>query len=476
MLLVIAFSVHSFSEIQPQSARTIDTMVAQDAANLAVKTREKLKMPADVCVYVADDANNRVQEFTSAGNYINQWGSFGSGPGQFINAVGVAVDSIGNVYVVDIQNNRIQKFTPSGSYIMQWGSWGSGNGQFKHPNGIEIDSSDNVYVSDSENNRIQKFTSGGLYITKWGSLGTGNGQFNYPKDIFASQFGDLYVVDEYNDRIQKFTQAGVYISEWGSYGTGNGQFDKPTGIAIDSAGDVYVSDNLNNRVQKFTSSGGYITQWGSLGTGNGQLDDPDGIVVDAFNNVYVVDRTNNRIQKFTSSGVYITQWGSLGIGNGQFQGPMGITLSNCAPDLIIDSISAPATISTSQINTTGPYVPITITVKNIGNADATIPAGTKVLYQMVHDKTNIAANHGPTCPGCPSPLPYITFGSLNLPPNAYYQINTDSQFMWSSPLTIGNYHFSSWIDWPQGAPTIKGLVEESIEGNNTYSQPFVVVP
>ena len=90
------------------------------------------------------------------------------------------LDSAGNVYVADTDNNRIQKFTSAGAYVAQWGSEGSGNGQFDEPYGIAVDSAGNVYVADTDNNRIQKFTSAGAYVTQWGSYGSGNGQFDGP--------------------------------------------------------------------------------------------------------------------------------------------------------------------------------------------------------------------------------------------------------------------------------------------------------
>ncbi len=46
---------------------------------------------------------------------------------------GVATDAAGNVYVADAGNHRIQKFTGTGTYLTQWGSPGSGNGQFNSP-------------------------------------------------------------------------------------------------------------------------------------------------------------------------------------------------------------------------------------------------------------------------------------------------------------------------------------------------------
>lgn len=48
----------------------------------------------------------------SSGNYITQWGSNGTGDGQFMGTHDVAIDSSGNVYVT-CTNYRIQKFRPS---------------------------------------------------------------------------------------------------------------------------------------------------------------------------------------------------------------------------------------------------------------------------------------------------------------------------------------------------------------------------
>ena len=62
--------------------------------------------------------------------------------------------------MTDTVNNRIQKFSASGEYITQWGSFGTGDGQFKIPYGIAMDTSGNVYVADTVNNRIQKFSLG----------------------------------------------------------------------------------------------------------------------------------------------------------------------------------------------------------------------------------------------------------------------------------------------------------------------------
>src|SRR5664280_2145175 len=122
------------------------------------------------------------------------------------------------------------------AYVTQWGSLGTGNGQFSGPIGVATDSSGNVYVTDGGNNRIEKFNSSGTYLTQWGSAGTGNGQFSDPFDVAIDSSGNVYVTDSQNNRIEKFDSSGTYLTQWGSAGTGNGQFNGPTGVAVGSSG------------------------------------------------------------------------------------------------------------------------------------------------------------------------------------------------------------------------------------------------
>jgi hypothetical protein len=53
--------------------------------------------------------------------------------------------------VVDGTNQRVQKFDSDGNFINKWGSLGSGNSEFNQPFGIDIDSSGNLFVADSLN-------------------------------------------------------------------------------------------------------------------------------------------------------------------------------------------------------------------------------------------------------------------------------------------------------------------------------------
>lgn len=191
--------------------------------------------------------SNRVLVFDRANNRIGAWGSLGSGDGQFLRALGIAVQreasgpfSVRRVYVVDSRNNRIQKFDANGGFVAKWGSAGNGPGQFNEPIGIGVRG--NVYVADTFNDRIQVFAQNGTYLSQWNVPG--------PVGIAFDPSGNLFVTSN-TDEVRKYTAAGALITRWGSFGTANGQFNGPAGIAVDSAGDVYVADSENNRVQKF---------------------------------------------------------------------------------------------------------------------------------------------------------------------------------------------------------------------------------
>ena len=258
-----------------------------------------------------------------------QWGSVGTGNGNFTLPTRAATDSSGNVYVSDTGNHRIQKFNSSGTFITKWGATllglpvaGTGDGEFNPPPGVATDSSSNVYVADTNNNRIQKFSSSGGFLTKWGSVGTGNGQFSLPSGIATDSSDNVYVADTGNNRIQKFSSSGSFITAWGSVGTGDGQFSLPSGVATDSSGNVYVADAGNSRIQKFDSSGTFITKWGSAGAGNGQFGTTLDVATGSHGNVIVADGTNNRIQKFRPSGTFITDVGKPGHRDQPVQWPL----------------------------------------------------------------------------------------------------------------------------------------------------------
>jgi DNA-binding beta-propeller fold protein YncE len=249
-------------------------------------------------VYVVDGGNYRIQYFSSTGTYKGQWGSYGTADGEFEDPVAVAIALNGDVYVTDYQTDRIQYFSPTGTFKGKWGSHGSGAGELYQPRGIDVAPNGDVYVADGGNDRIQYFSATGGFKGGWGSFGTTDGKFDYPTDIAFAPSGDVYVVDAANERIQYFSPTGTFKGKWGSFGAADGQFQVPRGINVALNGDVYVADYGNNRVQYFSPTGAFKGKWGSGGTGAGQFNGPYSIAIAAAGDVYVVDDLNHRIQYF----------------------------------------------------------------------------------------------------------------------------------------------------------------------------------
>lgn len=249
-------------------------------------------------VYVADTYADRIQVFHPDGSPLFQFGSGGSGNGQFASPFGVAVDSLGRIVVADSGNQRIQVFSASGQFLFKFGSGGTGNGQFRSPFGVAVDQANNIYVADTDNHRVQVFSPNGQFRLKFGTLGTGSGQFRAARAVAVDSAGTIYVADRDNSRVQWFDNNGVYR------GRSIPRLDQPRGVAVDSTGKIHVAESVSDRVSVLSPpSGGAAPlyyRYGMNGGGPGQFRYTSSIAVDASGRAFVVDASNNRIQVFGS--------------------------------------------------------------------------------------------------------------------------------------------------------------------------------
>jgi len=117
-------------------------------------------------IYVAEVASNhRVQKLAPDGTFIAEWKGPDAG---FYGPRRIAIGPDDSLYVVDQGRTRIVKFSPDGQVLSNWGSKGSGDGQFNDPTSVAVDStSGKVYVADPTNKRIQVFDQNGKFLSKW---------------------------------------------------------------------------------------------------------------------------------------------------------------------------------------------------------------------------------------------------------------------------------------------------------------------
>lgn len=301
--------------------------------------------------------------------FLLEWGSEGTGNGEFHGPVGVAAHSSGVVYVSDQSLNRIQKFDNQGNYQAQWGSAGTAENQFDHPWGLAVDSVGNLYVADYLNNRIQKFDSDGTFLLTWG-YGVLNGNPGHqvctsscliglissggdcphnPNGIFADAANKIYVTSRANRHVEKFDNDGTPITSWGSDGATEGQFfGGPNDVVVDSQGYVFTIEDVNARIQVFDSSGNFVRMWGwgvqdgsdefqvctsgcqagLQGVGDWQFHSLSGLAVDPDDFIYATDYQTSRVYKFDRLGTRLVKWEN---GNGTaLNGPVHINVLGSA--------------------------------------------------------------------------------------------------------------------------------------------------
>ncbi|MCB1670012.1 MAG: 6-bladed beta-propeller [Gammaproteobacteria bacterium] len=165
----------------------------------------------------------------------------------------VTWDSDGNFYVADgIRNARIAKYDPNGKWVMNWGSYGSGQGQFNVVHGIAIDRNDNLYVADYNNERIEVFDTMGNFkrqLTGFGHpmaicITPGPNQVMYVSNSNAPDNLDV------GGEIYKMRLDGTIIGKFGTAGKKIGDFGTVNAIDCQQENNLLVGELGNWRVQR----------------------------------------------------------------------------------------------------------------------------------------------------------------------------------------------------------------------------------
>jgi sugar lactone lactonase YvrE len=147
--------------------------------------------------HVGKGMGDDVIEFDQNGKVLKILGKpgvSGSGPDTFHEPNAVLIAPNGNIFVADGHepgaghNARVVKLDPNGKFILQWGSHGTGPGQFEMPHSLAMDSQGRLFVADRGNNRVQIFDQNGKFIAAWS-------QFSRPSGVYVDANDVLYATD-----------------------------------------------------------------------------------------------------------------------------------------------------------------------------------------------------------------------------------------------------------------------------------------
>jgi DNA-binding beta-propeller fold protein YncE len=112
-------------------------------------------------LYVADQKHCLIHVFDLKGKFLRSFGrkvgSFGGWRGKFVRMQSLAMDNKDRLHVADSYINAVQILDPNdGDYINHYGTFGSGTGELKLPLDVVINDSNEALVTSAENGRIEK--------------------------------------------------------------------------------------------------------------------------------------------------------------------------------------------------------------------------------------------------------------------------------------------------------------------------------
>jgi tripartite motif-containing protein 71 len=321
--------------------------------------------PAAAPLWVADQGNSRIVEFTHKGAFMRSIGRNGHGTNGRVYPVGcgngamtipthIFADPVSSqLYVSDPRCRQVYIFNhATGAYV----------GQFHWPGGFQpiprgIDgNSHGIFVVEHSTRSIYKFNRAGKFVKK---LVT-NSKMNDPRGLDIGG-GHIFVVSAMKNTVFEYgSKTGALVRSWSHTGGGtNGpSFDSIRFPAVDGKGNVYVGDTWGcpayngpscsgkdpgYRVYKYSPSGKKIRlngggcTWSLAGTCNlastqpppkGGFNQQNGIGINpADNSLFVVDTFEQRVQKYDTSST-CTSAGSCPAWILQFAGRAGAGLDS----------------------------------------------------------------------------------------------------------------------------------------------------
>lgn len=204
-------------------------------------------------VIIPDTHYSRILEYTTEGEMLTQWGSYGTAEDQFIYPTCICLAGDGCYYISEygMDAERVHVFDANRKFLRQWGEHGDSPGEFSRSMALEVNADGVVWVADTGNHRLQTFSPKGKLLRVIDGAGALFGPISYPYDISLAPDETILVCEYGNNRISRYDDQGHCLGCVGVPGREPGEFNAPRGVAVSPDGKVFVADTDNDRIQRF---------------------------------------------------------------------------------------------------------------------------------------------------------------------------------------------------------------------------------
>ena len=204
-------------------------------------------------VWVIDESAHQIHVFSNDGKQLlmtlGEKNVSGNDRTHFGRPQDVAFLPDGRVLVADgLMNTRVVVLDAKGAYLTEFGTKGTGPGQFMTVHGITVAPDGLIFAVDRDGRQIQVFRESADGKSNFASVAVWKG-FELPLDVIASG-NDVWVSDLGKPKVIKLDREGNRLYTWFWPSEGRDRFREMHTMAVDSDGNLYGSDNQIGRTQK----------------------------------------------------------------------------------------------------------------------------------------------------------------------------------------------------------------------------------
>lgn len=170
----LIYVLHRGEKADPVLVVNRDGKVVRSWGKGLYKIPHSIRIDPEGNIWTVDSGSSMILKFSPMGEKLMEIsvGEQPAGRGATNGTSDIAFGPNGRIFISDGYGNaRVLEYNSKGERVRQWGSAGTGPGQFNQPHGIAIDDQGIIYVADRNNARLQRFDLDGRYLGEWNHLG-----------------------------------------------------------------------------------------------------------------------------------------------------------------------------------------------------------------------------------------------------------------------------------------------------------------